>query len=453
MGKALATSVFSLLALIFMPCIAGTDAKPVPASSTGAGLPLTPANAKEYFAAATEDCRAEGGNLWGVSLCGPLLFVDPATREVVASQADAEGRLKPAGHGTYTGVMPSDQTIANTSAWWSGTHWIQLVWPLPENLAMARTLMAHESYHRVQDQIVPLGTSVANTQLQTLYGRYTLQLEWRALAAALGAPTDAARRQAASDALLFRAARYDRFPAAQAEEVALEYDEGLAQYTGVMVGNATAAQRTTIALDLLREAPDNPSFVRSFAYATGPAYGLLLDSYRPGWRRQIVDSKQGLASLLASALHLDLKYMPLDTVVARAEHYGGPELLASEEADNAEREREIAHYRSLLVTGPVLVLPLKQTRTEFNPQTVLSLGEAGTVYVTMRLFDDWGSIDIEQGGLLDPDRPFLVVSAPSGEVVTGTIHGPGWTLELASGWQLVHSTREGDFSLQEQGPE
>ena len=31
----------------------------------------------------------------------------------------------------------------------------------------------------------------------------------------------------------------------------------------------------------------NPTLVRSFAYATGPALGLLLDRWAPGWQRRV----------------------------------------------------------------------------------------------------------------------------------------------------------------------
>ncbi|MGH8146455.1 MAG: hypothetical protein ACREPY_08985 [Rhodanobacteraceae bacterium] len=417
-------------------------------SPAAAHLPLTPANAAEYFAEATRDCRADDGKLWSVSLCGPMLFVDPATRQVIASQADADGRLKPANDGTFAGVMSPDQIIANTCAWWSGTQWIEVLWPIPASATMGRTIMAHEAYHCVQKQIVPIDLPGTNAQLETVYGRYTMQLEWRALAAALKASTDAARRQAASDALLFRVARYHSFPKAQAREVALERDEGLAEYTGVMVGNATATQRKAVALELLREGPELPSFVSSFAYITGPAYGLLLDRYRPDWRKQIIHNKQGLAAMLAPALHLKLAHMPLTTFAARAAHYGGDALLASENTREAERNREIAHYRALLVTGPVLVLPLKDTRKQYNSLTLLSLGRSGTVYPTLRLFDVWGSIDVKKGALMAPNQSHLTVAAPSGGTVTGTIHGPGWTLKLLPGWRLARGVRKGDFTLQ-----
>lgn len=444
---------FALLILPCAPCFA-QDAflTPPKATQTAKATPLTPANAAEYFAEAGRDCHADGGRLWGVSLCGPMLFVDPTTRQVVASHPDADGRLKPAIDGTFTGEIPADQVIANTSAKWSGTHWIELVWPLPPNSVMDRVIMAHESYHRVQAEIVPIDLVGTNTQLQTVYGRYTMQLEWRALAAGLLTDTDTARRQAISDALLFRAARYQKFPMAQAREVALERDEGLAQYTGVMVGISTAAHRQAMVLDLLREGPDRPSFERSFAYVTGPAYGLLLNRHDPDWRKQITHSTQGLAGLIASALSIDLDHMPLSAVNERASQYGGPALMAAETAAKAKSDRILAHYRSLLVIGPVLVLPLDHTRKQFNPQNILSLGKVGTIYPTLRLLDDWGSIDVEKGALLAADEPRLIVSAPSGKVTTGTIHGPGWTLKLAPGWRMVPAPRKGDLTLQRKTP-
>ena len=101
------------------------------------------------------------------------------------------------------------------------------------------------------------------------------QLEWRALAQALRATDDAPRRCAAADALAFRAARRAAYPGSAAGEDALELHEGLAEYTGVVVGRP--GDRTGAALHDLGAHVEDPSFVRSFAYATGPAYELLLD--------------------------------------------------------------------------------------------------------------------------------------------------------------------------------
>ena len=48
---------------------------------------------------------------------------------------------------------------------------------------------------------------------------------------------------------------------------------------------------------------ESPSFVRSFAYATGPAYGLLLDDSDPGWHRRLATGRR-MDLMLATALRL-----------------------------------------------------------------------------------------------------------------------------------------------------
>src|SRR5689334_14643679 len=60
------------------------------------------------------ECRADNGALWGRSLCGPILLVDPRTRHALAP-------IKPPG-GTFTqteglwiGTIPNGIPVANTS--------------------------------------------------------------------------------------------------------------------------------------------------------------------------------------------------------------------------------------------------------------------------------------------------------------------------------------------------
>src|SRR4051794_35256182 len=89
--------------------------------------------------------------------------------------------------------------------------------------------------------------------------------------------TGPARRDAIADALLFRSYRRSLFPAAAKNETALELNEGLAEYTGVKLSSADLQEATLRADLILRQARNNPTFTRSFAYISGPAYGALLD--------------------------------------------------------------------------------------------------------------------------------------------------------------------------------
>ncbi|MGN2244265.1 hypothetical protein ACFWZU_12220 [Frateuria sp. GZRR33] len=400
--------------------------------------------AHRYFDEAAQQCRSDGAWLWGKSLCGPMLLVEPASRRVVANQADGEGRLHAKG-GVYVGALPTSQTIANTALDWAGVHWSEMLWPLPEEAPVRRTMMAHEAFHRIQDSLgLPAGGRDA-PHLDTLGGRYTVQLEWRALDAALAAKTDAERRARAADALAFRAARYQTFPEAEQAETALERNEGLAEYTGVMVGNRTPAEQVAMAhWDLIWHPKNDATFARSFAYPSGPAYGILLDRYRPGWRKAIVKGGSP-ARMLAEALHVDMRATP--DVQKLAARYDGPALLASEHARAEARARQAARYTAQLVTGPVLKLPLKHMKVQFNPSNLVPLGDAGTVYPTMQVIDDWGSITVDGGALMAPDWTLLTVAAPEGEPGDDELHGQGWTMKLAAGWRVAPGPRKGDWTV------
>ncbi|HWX67868.1 MAG TPA: hypothetical protein VNZ27_15730 [Rhodanobacter sp.] len=412
-------------------------------AATSPDAMLTSARAR--FDEATHQCQADHGRLWGKSLCGPMLLVVPATRQVIASQADTQGKLHAEGS-VFVGQLPTEENIANTSLTWAGVHWSEMLWPLPDDAQDRRTMMAHESFHRIQDSLGLRAGDGDNAHMDTLEGRYTMQLEWRALDAALAASTDADRRARVADALAFRAARYGSFPTAAQSETVLERNEGLAEYTGVMVGNNSPTERLAVVHKDLTIHTRDAGLTRSFAYATGPAYGLLLDRYRPGWRHDIVHGGSP-ASLLASALHVDMAARP--ETEQRAARYDGAALMASEQARAAEHARKVAAYTAQLVTGPVMQLPLKHMKVQFNPSNLLSLGDAGTVYPTMHISDSWGMIDVAGGALLTSDWSLLSVAVPPGQLHGDKLHGQGWTLQLAPGWQPVPGARVGDWTIRE----
>ncbi len=56
-----------------------------------------------------------GDHLWNKNVYGPILLVDPKTREVFANQADTAGILKPNGN-VFSGILPATINIANTAS-------------------------------------------------------------------------------------------------------------------------------------------------------------------------------------------------------------------------------------------------------------------------------------------------------------------------------------------------
>ena len=412
---------------------------------TQSSQPIPTEAARGYFEEAQSLCQADQGRLWGISLCGPMMFADPKSHFIVTNQADGNGTLK-VEDGVFIGSLPANWNVANTAVEWSGVRWTQMVWPLPIEEPQRRTLIAHELFHRIQPKLnLPMSQSGANPQLDTLDGRYTLQLELRALAVALKAQSDGERRRAASDAILFRAERYRIFPGAAVQEQELEWNEGLAEYTGVRVGNATLERQVQMALSDISKLGDASTFVRSFPYATGPAYGLLLDRYSPGWHLGL-KAGDNFDTLLGNALHVDLPASLQQAAEQRAIQYEGAALHSAEVEREKKRQQILALNLAKFVDGPILTLPFLKMHVQFDPRNLQPLENSGTVYPTMRITDDWGIFEATNGALMKADWSAVIVVAPS--VSAGSsLRGDGWTLELKPGWKIVPGTRKGDFIL------
>ncbi|MCD9006944.1 hypothetical protein LDO31_11990 [Luteimonas sp. XNQY3] len=405
------------------------------------------AGAVRVFETAGTLCERDGGALWGESLCGPVLLVDPADRAVIANQQDPGGVLVEQ-DGVFIGTLPPTAILANTRVQWSGTDWTQLLWPLPQEGSLLRVLLTHEMFHRIQPRLGLTRNEAGNRHLDTLEGRYLLQLEWRALARAVMAVDADVRRAHVVDALAFRSERRRLFADAAAEEAALEINEGIAEYTGVRLGLSRDEERRAFAVFDLARFLGSPSFVRSFAYASGPAYGLLLDDADPEWRGRL-DADADLGALLARALRIEAA-VPADPDTRHRRYDADGSLRTAEEARDRDRLDRVARWRDTLVEGPVLVLPLQNMNLQFNPQTLAALDDIGTVYPTLRLTDTWGELAVVEGGaaLVHADYRSATVALPQDG--DGT-QGEGWTLTLTPGWTLVPGSRAGDMTLVRDG--
>ncbi|MDQ8027894.1 MAG: hypothetical protein REJ23_04140 [Brevundimonas sp.] len=409
--------------------LAACIAAPVMAQTSAPASGLTPA---EVFAEAGAACAADGGALWGVDLCTPVLLVDPATRTIHANRKGESDALSAEG-GLFTGTLPATVNIANTAMEWDGVRWAMLMQPLPRDPVRRRALVMHERWHGVQEALGLPAHSPTPAHLDSEEGRVLMRLEWRALAAALNADGDAARRLAVSDALAFRAAR--RALGSGEDERALEMNEGLAEYTGLKLSGGDAK---ALAIAALGAAEGGATYVRSFAYASGPAYGLLLDEAAPDWRQGLKGTDDP-GVLLAAALELSAG----DEASAEG-RYGGA-AIRTEEARRAEQARVVAAgWTAKLVDGPRLRLPFRSMQIAFDPGKIIALPPHGSVYPTLRVVDVWGVLEVSDGALIDDNWSGVTVVAPAS---AEAVEGPGWTLRLNAGWRLEAGERAGDFRL------
>ncbi len=389
------------------------------------------ARAEQYFKEAQALCERDGGRLWGVSLCGPMVIADAATGTIATSQP------APAGD------RPRALGFVNAPVQWGAVTWSAYNWQMiPKDDPGERgRLFMHELFHCIQPRLGLLtgGSAGDASHLDSLDGRYWMRLEWRALARALGA-SGSGRTSAIADALAFRAARHQRFPGAAAAEHPVEINEGIATYTQYVTGSNSPEDASRHARATLADAETATSFVRTFAYASGAGYGLLLDALSPGWHRKITAASD-FGQLLSAAAGVTAA----PDAAAAARLYDGASLRAAEEQRDREQQAIIAELRRRYVDGPVLVVPRAGSGSINNMGATVIPG-AGTVFRAMANKSAWGFFDARDGALISADGQTISLPAPV-VVDATTMKGEGWTATVGPGWTVQPGPRPGSFRV------
>jgi hypothetical protein len=403
---------------------------------------VQPQLARRWFDEATRLCERDAGRLWGVSLCGPMVIVDQASRTRATSQPEPEG------------PPPRFPAFVDGPVSWGGSTWFS--WPLsmladkPDDAR--QQVMLHGLFHRVQPELGFTANNGSNEHLDTREGRVWMQLEWRALRRALessasekgashqaGDPSQKGdRAEAIADALAFRRERRRLFPGATDHERREEIKEGLPSYTGVAVwANSPADARHAAA----PPASVDASLVGSFAYISGPPYGVLLDEVRPGWRREVRGTSD-LGDLLAAAIDRPL---PTDLVQAAA-RYDAVTLRAAEDARDQARQARVAELHQRFVDGPVLTTPAAGSRTSDSTGAVGIPGAGTVLFRNFTLSAPWGRLHADNGVLLAAGEATL--SVPVTTPLEGTtLKGDGWSATLNPGWVVRPAARPGSFTI------
>lgn len=385
--------------------------------------------AEAYFKEAATICQRDGGRLWGVSLCGPMVFADVRTKTLATNQPHP------------TGDWPRVLGFTNAPLEWGGSRWASYMWDFTTALPTPRSrreFMLHELFHRIQPDLGLMTLSGQNAHLDTVEARIWLRLEWRALSQALDQSGED-RKRAVSDALAFRLARRSQFAGAAENERVEEIREGLAQYTGIVATAESPAEAVASTIEHLASAERQETFLQQ-AYATGTAYAVLLDDASPTWRLN-VHSNSDLGQMLRAALGVT----PVANAVDASAHYGGGEIRTEEQARDKRRRALLAELRIRFVDGPGLLVP-SGGGTTFNALGATPIPGAGTVYVQpYRVSANWGTLEAMNGVLVSDDgrrrlpRPVQVDGA--------TLTGDGWKVTVSQGWRVRPGPKAGDYQI------
>ena len=178
-------------------------------AATAADAQVQPQLTQRWFEEATKLCERDAGRLWGVSLCGPMVIFDQATGTRATSQPEPEGQPP-----RFPGGVDGPVT-------WGGLRWFYF--PLSmlasTDADVRQQNMLHGLFHRIQPELRfwQGNDDGFNEHLDTLEGRVSMRLEWRALRRAIES-SGSDRAEAIADALAFRSERRRRFPGAADNE-------------------------------------------------------------------------------------------------------------------------------------------------------------------------------------------------------------------------------------------
>src|SRR3954468_16093091 len=411
------------------------------------GAPIAPAAAQSLDTAlalsalrdAKAACEADAGVLWGKSLCGPIALVDRQTRLVVANDSGGGRRFVKLGD-AYVTTLPENQYVANTAFQWEGRTWTMVALPLPRDRYARLALLMHEVFHREQRALGLGQPDALNNHLDMRAGRTWLRLDYRALARALESLPDTSRaRHHVESALLFRAYRRSLYPGSDSLESTLEIQEGLAEYTGQHLAMELTGEGPARVAKYVRDYEATPTFVRAFAYGTGPAIGALLDRYAPDWRKSVV-AERDIGALLAQAIHFQRPRDVAGAARLRANDYGWTEIDSAESVRESARAPAMREYKERLAVGPTLTL--RQSKDSlawsYDPTELIGFDLRSTIYPSGNFSAPWGRLTVEKGGVLvRNDFSSITIGAPRDPISSGgAIKGDGWTLELSPGWSL-----------------
>ncbi|HEX6172079.1 MAG TPA: hypothetical protein VFZ33_20490 [Chitinophagaceae bacterium] len=375
----------------------------------------------------TREMTLANNELWGLDLYAPILFVDPNTRIAYGNDTDVDGILKRSKK-LYKGELPKSINIANTALTWGGKRWAMIMLPLPKDKHERLNLVTHELFHQVQPQLNFNLTNADNNHLDKKDGRIYLRLELEALKLATLSSSDKTMRTHISNALTFRRVRYQLYPKADSTENLLELNEGIAEYTGLVLSGRNDKQILRHINESISQFLSNKTFVRSFAYQTIPIYGYLLSKNKRYWNRDI-SAKTNLSDYLQSSFGVKVPFNALEKAASILKTYNG-ELIISEETKREELNIQLVNSQiAKFVTNPHFELLFEKMNVSFDPRNIISLDEFGTVYPTIRITDTWGILAVQNGALMSPNWNKITITEPT-ETDSNIVKGDGWTLEL-----------------------
>jgi hypothetical protein len=248
-----------------------------------------------------------------------------------------------------------------------------------------------------------------------------------------------------TNALAFRTYRHRLYPGADSTENLLELNEGVAEFTGVMLSGRNDKEMRDHLVRAIDGFIKSPTYVRSFAYHTIPVYGYLLCITKKDWNKAL-SANTNLTEYFTKTFDIALPGDLVAFVQSVSSVYGSERIVAEETQREGKAKQQIAEYKKKFVEQPHMEFPLQNMNISFDFRSIIPLENYGTVYPIIRVTDIWGILDVKTGALISSNWSKISVSSPL-SIEPMKVKGDGWTLELKEGYTVEQDKVTGNFIL------
>jgi hypothetical protein len=396
---------------------------------------FTPEKASSYFKEIEAICDKDDGKLWGQNLYGPIMYVDRGSRKITANQPDNEGLLK-SKDGIYTGLYPKELMISNAPVKFGGKQFAMVPLLPEEDTFRLKARTIHSLFHRFQDDEGISSSAFYISNMDEKEARLWIKLEWKALMKAINNEGDE-RQLAIRDALIFRGSNRELYHKYAGEEDKFETYEGLATFTYTLLCTNSREEFKKRLFENLDRVYSMQSYARSYGFIHGALYASLL--YDNGFDLKIITTNNfDLGNAVKELYKITLPAICRDVAGSLAVNYDIETINKEEESRDTDIRQSIESQLNVFTKKPVVYLELESPSFDFEPEDVHSLESFGTLYNSMRVYDNWGKLTVDKGGcLLSNNLKFIRITAKGFRADKNHIYGEGWHLFLFDNWELV----------------
>lgn len=407
--------------------------------------------------AAKKLLKTDNGSLWGEQIWNDSILILDESNTIYSllhlpeSQTD-DGIL-------FYKSLPENLLSQTNSA--QALYGNQYCVVLASYLNDSSATLAHELFHLLQNKRIRLYYNPIG-YLDNYDARELMRLEFQALRNAIGGLDGKAPRKKVmgyiQDAFLFRKYREQQYPQYLQECTGLENVEGLANYTGIRL--STLPNKYAEIKDELVQREAAASFTRPFPYATGPAYGFILDYLGVNWRNGLKKTYNFLEIYEKQYLKRPLSLEPKKLADAQKRN-NYPKIHEEETARKLEHDKNQTYYSGQFVTAPTLTVKTVDSlySGSYDMNATFFLEGKGVIYASIKgtdmsgnNFGNYSTTDDAigvSGVLVLPDWKTYVFPRPI-SIEASKIVGEHYVIELNKGWTIRKINEKGDLELVKQ---